>query len=85
MQHMFSIKYSGMLCYLTLGDKHNTNEFFLDPEFFLDLGELPRLESEGELLFEHVAEDPWLGDGIISSSAERMMVGEVHLEIVEVV
>ena len=39
MQHMFSIKYSGMLCYLTLGDKQNTNEFFLDPEFFLDLGE----------------------------------------------
>ena len=58
MQHMFSIKYSGMMCYLTLGDKHNTNEFFLDPEFFLDLGELPRLDNEGELLFEHVAEDP---------------------------
>ena len=37
-----------MLSYLIFGDKHETNEFFLDPELFLDLAPLLRLDVHGE-------------------------------------
>ena len=67
--------------YLILGERHDTKEFFLDPEFFLDLDPLllldvdgdaldvqgEVLEPHGEFVLEHVAEDPRLLVGTISS------------------
>ena len=39
-----------------LGDRHDTKEFFRDPEFFRDLEELLRREREGEGEGEAVGE-----------------------------
>ena len=39
-----------------LGDRHDTKEFFRDPEFFRDLEELLRREREGEAVGEAVGE-----------------------------
>ena len=49
-----------MFSYLIFGDKQDTNEFFLDPELFLDLAPLLRLEGEGEREGEAPREEPRL-------------------------
>ena len=66
------------------GERQKTNEFLRDPEFF----ELLLLDPSGEFVFEGFLEDPRLfaSEFVMmpgtssSSSADRMMVGEVHLE-----
>ena len=40
--------YCSLLNDLIFGDKHETNEFFRDPELFLDLAPLLLLDMEGE-------------------------------------
>ena len=81
---MFQIQ---IFSYLTFGDKHDTNEFFLDPELFLDLAPLLRLEGEGEREGEAAREEPrlWAEPAACSvkssSSADSTMVGEVHLQV----
>ena len=70
-----------------LGERHNTKEFFRDPEFFLD--ELLLLDSLGEFELEAFLDDPrlfaldliLLSSASSGSSVERMMVGEVDLEV----
>ena len=88
--------------YLIFGDKQDTKEFFLEPEFFLDLedgllfldevGEFleafgDALDPAGELALEQFAEDSRLFVAATSikssSSADRIIVGDVHLNIHE--
>ena len=87
-----------------MGDKHDTKEFFLEPEFFLDredglfllenVGEFREthgdvLDPPGEFALEHVAEEPRLFAVAISikssSSADRMIVGDVQLNITNLI
>ena len=75
---------------LIFGDKHETNEFFLDPELFLDLAPLLLLDMEGEAgeRLGEAREEPrlWAEPAAwrvkSSSSADSTMVGEVHLEVI---
>ena len=91
-----------MCFYLIFGDKQDTKEFFLEPEFFLDLedgllfldevGEFleafgDALDPAGEFALEQFAEDSRLFVAATSikssSSADRIIVGDVHLNIRE--
>ena len=75
---------------LTFGDKHDTNELFLDPELFLDLAPLLLLDMEGEAgdRLGEAREETRLWAELAawrvksSSSADSTMVGEVHLQVI---
>ena len=71
---------------LIFGDKHDTNELFLDPELFLDLAPLLLLDMEGEA-GDRLGEARELAELAAwrvksSSSADSTMVGEVHLQVI---
>ena len=77
---LVTIAIDSLLCfYLMLGDRHDTKEFFRDPEFFRDLEELLRREREGEgeaecrdlEVGEAAAEEPRLATS--SSTASTVM------------
>ena len=71
---------------LIFGDKHDTNELFLDPELFLDLAPLLLLDMEGEAGDRLGEAREWAELAACrvksSSSAESTMVGEVHLQVI---
>lgn len=60
---LVTIAIDSLLCfYLMLGDRHDTKEFFRDPEFFRDLEELLRREREGEAVGEAECRDLEVGE-----------------------
>ena len=66
---LVTIAIDSLLCfYLMLGDRHDTKEFFRDPEFFRDLEELLRREREGE------------GEAVGEAECRDLEVGEAAAE-----